>query len=85
MSKRLKFPKIPAQNPEGARVTRPASDGTHAMWREHELAVQSAQAHLNNSRPPLVRLMAAVDGIDLNDGWAWNAEFLRWEKAPTNE
>lgn len=82
MSKRLKFPKTPARNPEGARPVRPASDAAHLAWRDHELAVQSASAHLSNSRTSLVRMMAAVDGIDLAEGWVWNADFLRWEIVP---
>lgn len=82
MSKRLKFPKTPAQDPEGARVTRNASDSTHSAWRSHEASVQSAISHLNASRESVVKLMASTDGIDLNEGWLWNAEFLRWEMSP---
>lgn len=83
MSKRLKFPKRSPVAPDGAVAFKPASDGVHAIWREHDVATQSAMAHINASRQSMVKLMAAVDGILLTDGWVWNADFLRWEQHPS--
>ena len=64
--------------PQGA--SRPASDGVHAAWRQHEQEVQAAISAANQSRFTLVRLMAIADGIDLDAGWVWNADFLRWDR-----
>lgn len=61
-------------------TSRPASDVAHTAWREHEQAVQAAANAVNQTRFALVRLMAIRDGIDLQAGWVWNADFLRWDR-----
>lgn len=50
--------------------------------RPAEQAVVAQQAALQAAREIVVEYMASLSGVDLDAGWRFNVETLRWEKFP---
>lgn len=69
--------------------TRALTDGERLLYerfiRPAEQAVAAQQVALQVARDIVVERMAALSGLNLEDGWRFNVERLRWEKLPQGE
>lgn len=50
-----------------------ASAKTARVWQEHEAIVSIQRGHA-------LRLAAAIDGVDLAEGWVLNVETMEWQR-----
>lgn len=61
--------------------SQPLSDAARLMLEQHKHASATIISGLNATTEALIRALARLDAVAVDDGWRFNANTERWELA----